>query len=192
MKNTLEIVDIPPRNYACVDGTGNPNTSPEFQAAIAALYGVSYTLKFTRKKAGLGPDYKISALEGLWLSDQEDFDWSDDSKKADWRWTLIIAQPSFIEWDEFTEAVEALAKKKPNPAIGKLYLKELTEGKVVQILHIGPYDAEGPDIKAMHAYAAEHGYRLAGQHHEIYLSDPRRCKPEKLRTLLRHPVRKYS
>lgn len=188
MKATLEIIDIPPQNYAMIDGTGNPNGNPDFQAAIEALYGVSYTLKFARKKAGLTPDYKVGTLEALWLADQEDFDWSDETKKANWRWTLMIAQPDFIDWAEFTVAVEALAKKNPNRAIGKLYLKTLTEGTAVQILHIGPYDHEGPDIKAMHAYAYEQGYRLTGQHHEIYLSDPRRAKPEKLRTLLRHPV----
>jgi hypothetical protein len=140
--------------------------------------------------AGVGPDYKVGPLEALWLADQEDFDWSDETKKADWHWTLMIAQPDFITAGEFTVASDALAHKKPNPAIAKLYLKELVEGTVVQIMHIGPYDKVGPDIKAMHTYATEQGYRLSGQHHEIYLGDPRRAKPEKLRTLLRHPVRK--
>ncbi len=189
MKTTLEIVEVPPQNYACIDGTGNPNDNLDFQAAIEALYDIGYVLKATRKKAGLESDYKIGPLEALWLSDQEDFDWSNDTKTPAWRWVLMISQPAFIAKSEFTAAIYQLSLKKPNPAIAKLYLKQLDEGTVVQIMHVGPCSAEGPNIKAMHAYAEEQGYQLTGQHHEIYLSDPRRAKPEKLRTLLRHPVR---
>ncbi len=185
-----QIIDPVPQNCVMIDGVGDPESSPEFQAAIEALYNVSYTLKFARKKAGLPSDYKIGKLEGLWWNDESDFDWNDPSRAVEWHWTLMIAQPSFISSNEFQTTVDVLKQKKANPALGKLYFKTFNEGSSVQLTHIGPYNTEAEDIRKLHRYAASHDYTLAGKHHEIYLSDPRRSKPEKLQTILRQPVRR--
>jgi hypothetical protein len=184
-KEAEEIL-VPELQFAMVDGEGPPEGSEEFQNAIAALYGVTYTMKFSRKKAGIGPDYSVSPLEGLWwMADGADFDMS---RPADWRWTLMIMQPDFITHEEFTGTVSQLTIEKPSPLLSRLRLELFNEGKVVQILHIGPYDQEARSLHKLEAYAKSRGYTLRGKHHEIYLGDPRRAKPDKLRTILRHPI----
>lgn len=183
-------VDVPAMKFAMIDGAGvaeGPEASPEFQHAIGALYGLTYTLKMGRKKAGIGPDYTIGPLEGLWwMEDDGEFDMAKPDK---WRWTMMIFQPEFITQAEFDEAVLALKKKKDNPSIDKLRFEEFVEGRSVQIMHIGPYAEEAPNIKKMADYAVENGLKQHGRHHEIYFGDPRRSAPEKLKTLLRHPVK---
>lgn len=185
-----EILSIPNMQFASISGEGDPNTSSSFQDAIKALYSLVYGLKFSRKKAGLEPDFTIGALEGLW--------WTKSGKqydvgaKGDWQWTLMIWLPEFITASEFTQFVAKLSVSKPNPMLASARLIMFEEGQVVQILHIGPYDAEQPSVQLMHAFAADQGFAQSGKHHEIYLGDPRRSAPEKLRTIIRHPISKIT
>jgi len=185
----VQRVTIPTMQFAMIDGKGSPEgpeQSPEFQNAIGALYGITYVLKIGRKKAGIKPDYTIAPLEGLWwMSDGSTFD---TERTADWRWTLMIFQPEFITPGEFKEAVAKLKLRRPDAALDNLRLETFNEGDIVQTMHIGPYAEERKSIQRLQEYAASHGYKLSGKHHEIYLGDPRRTVPEKLRTILRRPV----
>jgi hypothetical protein len=182
------VVDVPPMNFLMIDGHGDPNTAQEYQDAVEALYAVSYKLKFTSKKE-LGKDYVVPPLEGLWWAeDMEAFTAARD--KSAWDWTMMIMQPEWITQEMVEEAVKQV-EKKGLPALSQLYLETYREGLAVQILHIGSYDDEGPTIAKMHhEFMPENGYEPVGKHHEIYLSDPRKVAPEKLKTVLRQPVRK--
>jgi hypothetical protein len=168
-----------------IDGVGDPNTSKEYQEALEALYGVSYTLKFMLKKE-VGADFTVMPLEGLWwMPGQAAIDFSN---KAKWHWTSMMAQPDPVAKTEFGKAVEELRKKRNPPALSKIRFEAFHEGLSVQIMYFGPYAAEGPTIEKLHEFAKESGYKLRGKHHEIYLSDPRRTAPEKLKTVIRQPV----
>ncbi|MBI5094173.1 MAG: GyrI-like domain-containing protein [Candidatus Hydrogenedentes bacterium] len=180
------IVDVPALNFLMVDGQGDPNTSLEFHQAVEALYSMSYTLKFSIKKSDPKKDYKVMGLEGLWWMDGV----IDMHKKELWKWTVIIAQPDVVTPKWVKTAADDLAKKKNPPALGKVRLERFSEGQCAQILHVGPYSAEGPTIAKLHEYVQAQGYRLRGKHHEIYMSDARRVAPEKLKTILRHPIEK--
>ena len=184
--NSPEVVEVPPIQYLMVNGKGNPNTSKQFELAVGALYSVFYTVKFDRKKLGIGPDFSSGPLQGLWwMGDNTSFD---AKKKDDWLWTLMMWLPDFVTKQDVATALAGLRIKKPNPLYDALRLDVFNEGKVVQIMHIGPYSAEGPTVELLHRFATEEGYALRGKHHEIYLGDPRRAKPEKLRTIIRHPI----
>ena len=184
------VVDVPPMQFLMIDGHGDPNTAQEYQDALEALYAVAYTLKFASKKA-LKTDTVVPPPEGLWWAeDMEVFTASSD--KSTWDWTMMIMQPEWVTQKMFEEAVAQVEKKKNPPALPRLRLETYGEGLAVQIMHIGPYDAEGPTIARMHAFIAENGYEPAGKHHEIYLSDPRRTAPEKMKTVLRQPVRRMT
>ena len=181
------VVDVPPMNFLMIDGHGDPNTAQEYQDAVEALYGVAYKLKFMSKKEK-GMDYIVPPMEGLWwVENMEEFTTED---KSAWDWTMMIMQPEWITQEMFEEALKEVEKKKNPPALSRLRLGVYHEGLAVQIMHIGPYDAEGPTIARMHAFIDENGYEPAGKHHEIYLGDPRKVAPEKLKTVLRQPVRK--
>ena len=182
----VALVEVPEMNFLMVDGAGDPNSSPAFQEAVEALYGVSYTLKFSVKKGG-GPDYAVAPLEGLWwMDDPKGFD---VDKKDQWKWTLMIAQPDFITSSMVEDAVKQVKGKKDSPSLAGIRFDTHDEGAAVQIMHIGPYAEEGPTIAKLHDFSEQNGYELTRKHHEIYLSDPRRCAPEKMKTILRHPVR---
>jgi hypothetical protein len=185
-KGKFVTVDVPESNFLMVDGEGDPNTSQGYRDAVETLYSVAYTAKFQAK---LGPgktDFRVMPLEGLW--------WSDDLRvfvegdRAKWKWTMMIALPKIIGPKEFAEAKAKAAEKKTLPALKLIRLKPFREGRAVQTLYFGPYAEEGRTIAALHAYAKEAGYRLNGKHHEIYLSDPRRTAPAKLKTIIRQPV----
>jgi hypothetical protein len=180
------IVTAPELAYVMIDGHGDPNTTAEYGEAIAALYAVAYSAKFAVKGTLDGIDYGVMPLEGLWwMPDMTKFTTED---KSAWDWTLMIMQPDQVTAEVFEAARAKAAKKKSLAAISKVRLEGLAEGLVAQITHIGPYSAEGPTIQRLHAFIAERGYQLRGKHHEIYLSDPRRTDPEKLKTILRQPV----
>jgi hypothetical protein len=186
----IEIVDVPPFNFAMIDGAMQPGempgTSPAFQEAVEALYGISYTLKFTSKLRKSNPiDYTVMALEGLWWIDEGEFD---ITRPGNWKWTLMILQPEHIGGEMFQDALRQLARKKDSPALSRLHLEGFHEGLCMQTMHVGPYADEPATIARMHAFAEENGYRLRGKHHEIYLGDPRRSKPDKLKTILRQTV----
>jgi hypothetical protein len=187
----IEIVDVPEFQFAMIDGQIEPdlepNTSPSFQQAIEAIYGIAYTLKFMFKQREQDPiDYTVMALEGLWDVEEGEFD---INRKDNWLWTLMIMQPEHIDQDMFSLARQQVLKKKGNPAIEMLRLERFHEGPSIQTMHIGPYSDEPATVARMEAYARNNGYIMRGRHHEIYLGDPRRAQPEKLKTILRHPVK---
>ncbi len=181
-------VDVPALKYLMIDGAGDPNTVPAFQVSIETLYSVAFTMKFSAKKAGVGPEYTVAPLSGLWWS--EGMAGLDLSSRDMWRWTLMIAQPPFIENEMVRSAVSQLVEKGKQGLWDRIRLDTLDEGLSVQTMHIGPYRDEAPTIAAMHRFILEKGYSPRGRHHEIYLSDPRRTTPERLKTILRHPVSK--
>jgi hypothetical protein len=183
------VVDVPDLQYIAVDGRGDPNASPDYADAVETLYGVAYTLKFASKTSGR--DFVVGPLEGLWRADHPEA--FVERRKDDWGWTMMISQPDWITEDMVRTAIEKVIAKKPNPAVDKVRLLTLSEGRSVQILHIGPYDDEAPTLHHLHhQYMPQHGLTFDGDHHEIYLSDPRRTEPAKLKTILRQPVRYRS
>jgi hypothetical protein len=190
---TPVIVEVPEFNFVMLDGSiapdETPATSQSYRDAFEALYGMAYTLKFMSKRRDKKPiDYTLMALEGLWWVDSGKFDFT---KKEPWHWTMMMMQPDHITPRMFEQALDELKQKgKGGPALGQLRFERFHEGLSVQIMHIGPYSEERPTIEKMHAFAHENGYELRDKHHEIYLGDPRRTKPEKLKTVLRHPVKK--
>ncbi len=177
------LVRMPTMKYIMVDGDGEPGGEP-FQQAMGALYNVAYTLKFRAKKL-LKKDYDIMAPEGLWWSKAKTFDMT---KKNEWLWTLMIVVPDFITEKMFSDAVAEVRRKKNPPGLEKARLVSFKEGLCLQTMHMGPYSTEPESVAKMDAYAKEHGYRMAGKHHEIYLGDPRRAAPSKLKTIIRHPI----
>ncbi|MFC7245087.1 GyrI-like domain-containing protein [Catellatospora aurea] len=181
------VVDVPELKYLAVDGHGDPNSSPAYAEAVEALFTTAYTLKFASKKT-LDRDFVVGPLEGLWRADDpRSFVIRD---KQAWSWTMLISQPDWITEDMVRAAVVEAAKKKDNPALAGLRLISLTEGKSVQILHIGSYDDEAPTLDRLHhRYLPDNGLTFNGDHHEIYLSDARRTEPAKLKTILRQPVK---
>jgi hypothetical protein len=184
-----EIVDVPKMRFLMIDGSGDPNTSHEFQEAIQALYGVSYTLKFTLKKSG-GPEFRVAPLEALWWSDASGR--LDASDKAGWSWTAMLRQPDFVEPAAIADATAQAKAKRELPALPKMRFETFREGLSAQIMHVGPYAAETPTIEKLHAFIAEQGCEPVGKHHEIYLGDPRRAAPEKLKTVIRQPIRRIQ
>lgn len=183
----VSVVDVPPLAFLQVDGHGDPNTSPAFQAALEALYAVSYAAKFMVKRAQ-GVDYAVMPLEGLWWS--EDMTTFTARRKADWSWTAMIVQPERVTAELARAAMDDAARKKDLPALAGMRFATVHEGLAVQIMHLGSFDAEAPVIERLHQTIADNGWTLAGKHHEIYLSDFRRTAPEKLRTVIRQPFRR--
>jgi hypothetical protein len=183
---TPEMVDVPPMNFLMVDGTGDPNTAPDFQGALEVLFGLSYTLKFLIRKGDLAIDYGVMPLEGLW--------WTDDmsqfkiENKENWKWTLMIMQPEPVTSELFIQAAEQVKKKKNPAALPKVRLATFSEGKAAQIMHLGPFSEEGPTIERLHEFIRKNGFKIAGRHHEIYLSDIRKAAPEKWKTIIRQPL----
>ena len=177
-------VEVPEMNFIMTDGKGAPE-SPAFQQAIEALYSVAYAIKFARKKAD-GTDFGVMPLEGLWWAeDLSDFD-PEKGDRSQWEWNLMIMQPDFITRDEFELAKET-AKKKKLPALETVRFENFEEGRAFQIMHIGPFTAEGPDVQRIHQKIKEAGGTISGKHHEIYLSDFRKVDPAKMKTVLRQP-----
>jgi hypothetical protein len=184
---SFSVVDVPSMNFIMIDGQGNPNTSVEYAEAIQALYSSAYTLKFMIKKE-FGVDYPVMASEGLWwMDDMREFS---EARKDDWKWTMMIMQPEIVTSGLFFLAVAEAAKKKEVPALARLRFETYHEGMAAQIMYFGPYADEGPTIARLHKFIGESGYVRDGKHHEIYLGDPRRSAPEKLRTTIRQPMKK--
>ena len=186
----IEIVDVPEMQFLMIDGKGNPNTAQEYMHALEALYGLAFTLKFMLKKHGGTPDYSMPPLEGLWWA--EDMSVFVQERKEEWIWTMMIMQPDFVTKEMVEEAAEELQKKKDPAALPKIRLESYHEGVSAQTMHIGPYSAEAPTIRRLHDFIEESGYRRRGKHHEVYLSDPRRAAPEKMKTVIRQPMESSS
>ena len=193
----VEIVQVPRLQFVMIDGAmkkgEEPGTSGGFQESMQALYGAAYTLKFMLKKRKTrAVDYPVMALEGLWWVKDGVFD---ITVKDNWHYTLMILQPDVVTGEDFELALEELRKKRgDSTALSKLRLAHFEEGCCTQVMHLGPYAAEPATVERMRAFALENGYRdsvgLGGKHHEIYMGDPRKADPAKLKTVLRHPVEK--
>ncbi len=183
------LLEVPEMQFLMVDGHGDPNVAQEYQEAVEALYAVAYKIKFASKKQ-LGRDYVVPPLEGLWWAeDMGAFTTARDKSK--WDWTMMIMTPEWISQEMYADAVEQVRQGKHPAALEKVRLERYNEGLSVQIMHIGSYDDEGPTLMKMHnEFLPENGYVENGMHHEIYLGDPRKIAPEKLKTVLRQPVRK--
>jgi hypothetical protein len=183
----IAIVDVPAMNFIAIDGQGNPNTSKEFTDAIEALYPIAYTIKFDIKKNN-GIDYGVMPLEGLWWCDKMEL--FSEKNKDDWKWTLQIMQPEFITEVHFKNAINQVAAKKNLPTLYKVRFEMYHDGLAAQLLHIGPYAEETENIKKLHDFIHANGYQRAGKHREIYLSDARKTAPDKLKTIIRQPMKK--
>jgi hypothetical protein len=192
----VEFIQVPCFHFLMIDGAiepgMEPGNSPLFEENMQALYGAAYTLKFTLKKRANDPvDYPVMALEGLWDTRDGKFDFK---IKDNWDYTLMILVPEIITPALFEEALAQMRKKKGDlPGYARLRLDSFEEGPCVQTMHIGPYATELETLERMQAFMVENGYRDlvggGGKHHEIYMGDPRRAAPEKLKTVLRHPVK---
>lgn len=193
------LIDVPEMIFFAVDGDGDPNTCAAYKEALEMLYGLSFTVKMS-KMDGSQPDgyfeYVVPPLEGLWFSDGIFFDGLNVSDKSKFKWVSMIRQPEFVTEQVFEAAREKLAKKKPDLDLSKARLMKHTEGLCVQIMHRGSYDSEPESILKLKRFAEENGlaedFSDTRLHHEIYLSDPRKCAPERLRTVIRHPVKKIN
>ena len=191
-KDKPVLIQVPYINFLMVDGSGDPNNNPDFQRAIELLYGLSFTIKMS-KMNGKQPEgyfeYVVPPLEGLWWIDEGRFSFE---MRDNWKWTLMIRQPDFVNEEVVSWASDELMKKKPELAIEKVRFESFEEGLCVQIMHIGPYSTEPETMKKIDAFISEQGLKdklaSGGKHHEIYLSDPKKCKPESMKTVLRHPV----
>lgn len=178
------LVEVPRFRFFSIKGRGNPNTSPDYQAGLEALYNASDALRFLLTEEGW--DYAIGPLEGLWWTDElNDFL---DATRENWKWRMMIRQPLMATEAQIEEALRRAGVEYLGEALAKLHCYEYEEGRAAQILHVGPYEAEAPTIEKLHRFLYEEGYQPRGKHHEIYLSDPRRVAPEELRTILRQPV----
>ena len=178
-------MEVKPASYLAISGQGAPS-GEVFTASIGALYGMAFTIKMTRKFAGL-QDYAVCKLEGLWWSESA----ANFAKlpKDQWLWKLLIRTPDFIKDDDLRQSVAVLLKRGKGEDVKRVRLESLAERLCVQMLHVGPYDRECETIAVMRAFAEKQQLGFAGKHHEIYLSDPRRVPPERLKTIVRQPVR---
>ena len=194
-KTEPSIVTVPEMKFIAVRGSGDPNTSPEYKQAMEILYGLSFTIKMS-KMSGSQPDgyfeYVVPPLEGFWSVDDGIFDGLNITDKSKFHWISVIRQPDFVTESVF-EQTRAEAEKKKKTDMSKAEFITVSEGLCVQSMHIGSYDSEPSTILKMREFAEKNGYsedlsdtRL---HHEIYLSDPRRCAPERLKTVIRHPIK---
>jgi hypothetical protein len=195
----IEVVEVPAMNFIMVDGAiepdQSPGTSPRFQEDMQALYGAAYTLKFAAKLRKQDPvDFPVMALEGLWWVEDGSFN---IAKPGNWKYTVMIMQPDLITPGMLADSLVQLRRKRGDqPSLSRLRLERFTEGLSVQTMHIGPYAAEPETVENMQKFMLQNGYQdqvgLGGKHHEIYLGDPRRADPSKLKTVLRHPVCRFG
>lgn len=181
----VAIINVPPMNFLMIDGRGDPNTSEKYHAAIEALFGVAYTVKFMIKKGERQIDYAVFPLEGLW--------WADDmgaflsARRDEWRWTAMIAQPEYVTAPLFEAALAEVERKKRVKLVQLMRFETFSEGTAAQIMYIGPFSNEGSTIERIHAAIDARGGTPVGKHHEIYLSDFRKTSPDKLKTVIRQP-----
>jgi hypothetical protein len=185
----VTLVDVPVMNFIMIDGSGDPNTSREYQEAVEALFSISYGIKFGVKKEQ-EIDYAVMPLEGLWWT--EDMSHFSITNKDNWKWTAMIMQPEYVTLEMFEAVRQQVEKKKSLPALSRTRFESFKEGQSAQILYIGPFSAEGPTIDRIHKFIVDRGGSFDGllqKHHEIYLSDFRKTAPEKLKTVIRQPFR---
>ncbi len=176
-------MEIAPRPFLMIDGAGDPNTAPEYASAVAALYPIAYAIRASIK-AATGDAYTVLPLEGLWWAD--DMEQFSIDRKGDWKWTMMIGLPEAVDRLAAAEAISETTLKKQ--LAGGVRFEVFDEGLSAQVMHIGPYSEEAPTIELLHDFIAGEGYERRGHHHEIYLGDPRKSAPGKLKTIIRQPV----
>ena len=181
-----EIVDVPERLLLMIDGEGAPG-SPRFQAALQGLFSIAYGLKFSLRRQGITTP-PVAPLETLW--DVHDWDLAIADHPDDIRWRAMIAMPEVATPELVREVARDAAERKGITAAGDVRLRRWREGLCAEVLHVGPYADEGATVARLHEAIAAHGCEPTGKHHEIYLGDPRRVAPERLRTIIRHPMRR--
>lgn len=192
-KTNPEIVDLETARYLSILGKGDPS-SEAFLADIQAIYPVAYALKFACK--AIGKDFAVSKLEGLWWFDEQRFAGLSAAEapqkvpRSEWEYRLLIRMPDFVQEKMVETAAETLRSKNKNDRTAAVHFFEMTEGKCVQMLHIGAYNSEPVSLQKIIDFCDVHGLVQNGLHHEIYLSDFRKTEPEKLKTILREPVKK--
>ena len=184
------MVEVPEMQFLMIDGIGSPGDSQEYLDALAVLYPVVFKTKFLSKAKG--KDYVVPPLEGLWWA--ENMDDFTEGNRDKWKWTMMIMQPEWITREMIDEAIDITKEKKPELAklVPKLRLEKYKEGRAAQIMHIGPYSEEGPNIQKIHKFIKDKDGKFDGhnlKHHEIYLSDPRKSKPENMKTIIRQPYK---
>ncbi len=180
-------VEVPEMRFLRIDGQGDPNTSEAFAEAVEALYTVSYALKFAVKKEE-GLDYGVMPLEGLWWTEKAETDLEEiQADRSVWKWTLLIMQPEWVTGERFESALASVVRKKGLTALSRIRFEPFHEGRVAQVVHVGPFAEEGPTIERVHRFIQECGGQMRGKHHEIYLNDFRRTAPERLKTVIRQP-----
>ena len=186
----FSLIDVPAMRFLMIDGQGDPNTAADYKDAVSALYGLAYALKFKSKRE-LDVDYGVPPLEGLWWAAAMDGAFAAGADRDAWLWTMMIMLPDHLPADMVEDARAEVTRKKAPPALPRLRVETYPEGLSVQIMHIGPYSAKAPTLHRLHhEYMPAHGLAFAGKHHEIYLGDPNRTAPEKLKTVLRQPVKR--
>jgi hypothetical protein len=187
-KNTdWELVEVRAMNFLMIDGKGDPNTAKDYSDAVEALYSAAYAIKI-RSRRTLGRDYVVPPLEGLWSADDPAAFTNADKDR--YQWTMMIMQPDWLTQTRVSRAIDAIPARKQLPALSRVRFEPYNEGLSLQLLHVGPYDAEAPKLKYLHAeYMPTHNLAFNGRHHEIYLSDPRKTADAKLKTILRQPIR---
>lgn len=192
------IINVPKMKFIMIDGKGDPNQkNGEYQNSMEVLYGLSYTIKMSKMKGKQPSDYfeyVVPPLEGLWWIDGEFFDGINIKDKSKFEWTSMIRQPDFVTKELFEWAKQELIKKKPNLNLSNVRLEQFEEGLCAQIMHIGSYDNEYSSIQKLENYIDSQGYKTditrERLHHEIYLSDIRKTETDKLKTVIRHPIKK--
>jgi hypothetical protein len=180
------MVDVPDLSFLMIDGIGDPNTSAEYREALEALYALSYSAKFAVKKGAEAVDFAVMPLEGLWWT--EDMTKFSPDRKDMWQWTAMIMQPQCVTAAIYDDVLTQVTRKKSVVSLSKVRFEHFREGPCAQIMHVGPYAAEGPTIERLHAFISDQGRQIRGKHHEIYLGDPRRSAPANLKTVVRQPV----
>lgn len=186
----VSVVSVPPMNYLMIDGAGNPNSAPRYQQAVQALYSLAYGVRALSKAAGTV--FTVMPLEGLWTLGEDPVEpfVLMEADKDQLGWTLMILQPEAVTAPMVTQACQQVRKKKPSALLEEVRFERYHEGEAVQILHIGPYSEEGPTVARLHHFIEQQGWSLRPRHHEIYLSDPRKAAPEKMKTIIRQPFQR--
>ncbi len=179
------LVEVPPRSFLMIDGAGDPNTSREYADAVTALYPIAYGIRAAIKKE-TGDGYTVMPLEGLWWADDMANFSVDD--KSDWKWTMMICQPALATIDMAEPIIAEVTAKKGLASGDRVRFDVYEEGRAAQVMHVGPYAAEEPTIALLHQFIEDQGLERSGLHHEVYLGDPRKSDPAKLKTIIRQPV----
>jgi hypothetical protein len=194
-KTTPSLIEVPVMTYLMINGKGNPNTEPSYKKSVEALYSLAYAIKMS-KMGSQQPegyfDFVVPPLEGLWWLEGQAFDGTVIDRKDDFQWIMMLRQPEFVNAKVFESTKIGVVKNKPDLDLRGVRLETFAEGLCAQIMHMGPYDAEPASIAQLDTFIQEKGFRTEmhgmRQHHEIYLSDPNKTEPEKLKTVIRHPV----